>query len=556
MEIVQEIIQKKFVSQLQEFYPYCIEDTDKSTPEKIVLRINLENEEEAENFKNRYSVVSNTNWIVYGCTPNPQRFVFSKTWICHNSNRHKQNARRNADCKAKLSIVIKKITKATKKKDKYLKYDIPLVGEVKISLLHSHNTTSAETLRMLRVNDEVCQQFYQYFSDGMSPIEAIRFHENKFLLEENFMGLANASINPTHNQIYYLHKCWRDANLGSSINPFDKLKEKVPFYESIGTTVKVHEDHLWAVLLVTPLMKRNHHLFSSKEIIFIDSTSSCEASSSTITILLSATKVGALPLAVMIHASQSIQNYINAFQLLKMNFPQCFGGQDYPEVFMSDDSSAEKGALAAVWPEAKQLLCHFHVAQAEWRWLFSHKMLVMYADSERNLLEAQSNLRTKCEKYPDYTKRFTNFLARKKEWILFFRNELITRNHNTNNFSEASIRILKDVILCRARAFNVIALCEFFIGIWEEYFTKKLFEFASSRRLSVTVLYDKIRKKSANFIEHDVQELSKNLFQIKSGENKYIIKTDVGVCSCPSGSTGAFCKHQCALMELKKIRLP
>ncbi|GFW77435.1 SWIM-type domain-containing protein [Trichonephila clavipes] len=178
------------------------------------------------------------------------------------------------------------------------------------------------------VSRSVCQQFYQYFSDGMSPIEAIRFHENKFLLEDNFMGLANASINPTHNQIYYLHKCWRDANLGSSINPFDKLKEKVPFYESIGTTVKVHEDHLWAVLLVTRLMKRNHHLFSSKEIIFIDSTSSCEASSSTITILLSATKVGALPLVVMIHASQSIQNYINAFQLLKMNFPQCFGRQD------------------------------------------------------------------------------------------------------------------------------------------------------------------------------------------------------------------------------------
>ncbi|GFY64006.1 hypothetical protein TNIN_363231 [Trichonephila inaurata madagascariensis] len=73
MEFDQEIVQKNcFVSQLQEFYPYCIEDTDKSTPEKIVLRINLENEE-AENFKNHYSVVSNTNWIVYGCTPNPQR---------------------------------------------------------------------------------------------------------------------------------------------------------------------------------------------------------------------------------------------------------------------------------------------------------------------------------------------------------------------------------------------------------------------------------------------------------------------------------------------------
>ncbi|GFR33336.1 SWIM-type domain-containing protein [Trichonephila clavata] len=443
---------------------------------------------------------------------------------------------------------------------------MPLVGEVKISLLHTHNTTSAETLRMLRVNDEVRQQFYQYFSDGMSPIEAIRFHENKFLLEDNFMGLANASLNPTHNQIYYLHECWRDTNLGSSINPFDKLKEKVPFYESIGTTVKFHDDHLWAVLLVTPLMKRNHPLSSSKEIIFIDSTASCETSSSTITIMLSATKVGALPLAVMIHASQCMQNYINAFELLKMNFPQCFGGQDHPDIFMSDDSSAEKGALAAVWPEAKQLLCHFHVAQAEWRWLFSHKMMeqeekstfmklfqVMYADSEENLLDAEKNLLLKCKNYPDYVKRFRNFLARKKEWILLFRKDLITRNNNTNNFSEASIRILKDVILSRTRAFNVIALCEFFLGVWEDYYTKKLFEFATSRRSSV--FYDKIRKNSSNFTENDLKDLSNNLFKINSGEHSYIIKTDVGVCSCPSGLTGAFCKHQCALMELKKIRL-
>ncbi|GFR00610.1 hypothetical protein TNCT_105181 [Trichonephila clavata] len=96
------------------------------------------------------------------------RFVFSKTWLCHHSKRHKRIAKRNADCKAKLSIVIKKITKATKKTDKYLKYDMPLVGEVKISLLHTHNTTSAETLRMLRVNNEVRQQFYLYFSDGVS----------------------------------------------------------------------------------------------------------------------------------------------------------------------------------------------------------------------------------------------------------------------------------------------------------------------------------------------------------------------------------------------------
>jgi len=38
---------------------------------------------------------------------------------------------------------------------------------------------------------------------------------------------------------------------------------------------------------------------------------------------------------------------------------------------MTDDSAAMKLALKAVWPETRQFLCHFHVGQAEWRWLTS-----------------------------------------------------------------------------------------------------------------------------------------------------------------------------------------
>lgn len=40
-----------------------------------------------------------------------------------------------------------------------------------------------------------------------------------------------------------------------------------------------------------------------------------------------------------------------------------------PQVFMTDDSSTEKAALQRIWPAARQLLCHFHVAEAQWRWL-------------------------------------------------------------------------------------------------------------------------------------------------------------------------------------------
>lgn len=43
-----------------------------------------------------------------------------------------------------------------------------------------------------------------------------------------------------------------------------------------------------------------------------------------------------------------------------------------PQVFMTDNSAAEKGALATVWTKSVQLLCGFHVGQAEWQWLDSN----------------------------------------------------------------------------------------------------------------------------------------------------------------------------------------
>lgn len=56
---------------------------------------------------------------------------------------------------------------------------------------------------------------------------------------------------------------------------------------------------------------------------------------------------------------------------------------------MTDDSSAEKNALKSVWPESMQLLCHFHVAQAEWRWLFSHTEDVKIDESYETFLRCK-----------------------------------------------------------------------------------------------------------------------------------------------------------------------
>jgi hypothetical protein len=60
------------------------------------------------------------------------------------------------------------------------------------------------------------------------------------------------------------------------------------------------------------------------------------------------------------------------------------------------------------------------------------------------------------------------------EWVLCYRKGLPIHRHNTNNFAEATNRIVKDVILSLQRSFNMIAFIEHFIGGFEKYLKYKI----------------------------------------------------------------------------------
>lgn len=66
-----------------------------------------------------------------------------------------------------------------------------------------------------------------------------------------------------------------------------------------------------------------------------------------------------------------------------------------PRVFMTDNSRAEKDALTEVWPSSRQLLCHFHVLQAEWRWLTSGNNAAK--DERQQLMAAFQKVRKGCD---------------------------------------------------------------------------------------------------------------------------------------------------------------
>lgn len=47
----------------------------------------------------------------------------------------------------------------------------------------------------------------------------------------------------------------------------------------------------WVVLIITPLNERAQQIQSSREVIFIDSSSSCDVSMASVTVMLTATMV-------------------------------------------------------------------------------------------------------------------------------------------------------------------------------------------------------------------------------------------------------------------------
>lgn len=69
----------------------------------------------------------------------------------------------------------------------------------------------------------------------MTASEALHTHESKLmLLDDACTKLANAALNPTKMQVYYMHNEWRKDNYGPIHEPLPKLKEKTEFYKNLG----------------------------------------------------------------------------------------------------------------------------------------------------------------------------------------------------------------------------------------------------------------------------------------------------------------------------------
>lgn len=112
--------------------------------------------------------------------------------------------------------------------------------------------------------------------------------------------------------------------------------------------------------------------------------------------------------------------------------------------------------------------------------------------STEELEEHTEEMEELCSLFEKYLDRFHKNLKRKQEWVKLFRSEVIIRGHQTNNYAEASIRILKDIVLSRTKAFNVTAMVEFIVEVWERYFEAKLLHYAYGQRAAPRLKYEQL----------------------------------------------------------------
>lgn len=111
------------------------------------------------------------------------------------------------------------------------------------------------------------------------------------------------------------------------------------------------------------------------------------------------------------------------------------------------------------------------------------------------------------------------------KWCLAWRNEVV-RGHQTNNYSEITIRIFKDVVLSRVKAYNVIALIDFVCTVLNDYYCQRFREFANSRSSKARLFLQAQLKKANDIKPENISQLSETEYIIiMSSDETYEVNT-------------------------------
>eukprot|EP00118_Oscarella_pearsei_P019528 m.208172 g.208172 ORF g.208172 m.208172 type:complete len:540 (+) comp39701_c1_seq9:1438-3057(+) len=323
--------------------------------------------------------------------------------------------------------------------------------------------------------------------------------------------------------------------------------------------------------ICTPLMARAHEkVVQAGEMAFIDATSTLDRCNTSVFILSASTPTSGIPLGVIVTSDERETTIYQGLQLLRSVLPtNAFcgrGAETGPKIVMTDDSQTERGAIAKFWPESVLFLCSFHFLQRRWTWLHDGKnrsqkddrvtliglvKQLVYAYSEIELKRRYSEF---CKnsvvlKYPRFLIQIKQLWGRQQEWAHCHRRTSFIRGNHTSNYAEAGMRVLKELIFSRVKAYNITQMFHFLTETMERYYQSKILSVAHSR----IDRYVALRFQGLNslaFPKETISQLDNGHFTVPSRTERgvvYCVDIEIGSCTCRAGIDGSPCSHQAAV---------
>lgn len=289
-----------------------------------------------------------------------------------------------------------------------------LCGVLKMTFNHNHPIKAAHTLSFRDVSAETKKEMKELFEMGHNASSARHAHEQRLLYEAEEQDmqvvLADRAKNPNPQDVRRLYDKWRLGNYGeyNGKGLFEKLQEAVDSYERgdgkavlqwYDFAVQSSDDESEEVkpkqkkkkkdqkekqvspmilALCTPIMRRAHlHVQQSRDIVFLDATSSFDRQNTSIFLLSTVMSAGAVPLGVIVTSDEQEETITREMEHLMTILPEkAFfgeGSQLGPSNVLIDDSATECNAITSVWQSATPLLRTFHFLQRRWTWLHDSK---------------------------------------------------------------------------------------------------------------------------------------------------------------------------------------
>ena len=122
---------------------------------------------------------------------------------------------------------------------------------------------------------------------------------------------------------------------------------------------------------------------------------------------------------------------------------------------------------------------------------------------------------------------------------------------HTNNYAEITVRLYKDIVLSRCKAYNVTALADFTCTVTEKYYVSRLRLFANSRETAPCLLLQALLKKAEYLSTDNITKVTAFTYLVPSerSDEKYEVDISVGICMCEVGKHGKFCKHHAEVLK-------